>query len=70
MHAAEDTNLKLIETELRFISRHANNLPTDDHESVHEISLAVNSALTALAEYRLGLQPACEEIPAGVALAA
>jgi hypothetical protein len=65
MHTAEDQNLKLIETELRFISRHACNLLTDDHESVHEIGLAVESALRALTEYKLGLEPACEEVPPG-----
>lgn len=70
MDAAADRNLQLIETELRFISRHAGNIHTDDHQSVHEIGLAVESALRALAEYRLSLQPAREEIPPGVTLAA
>lgn len=70
MGAAADKTLNLIETELRFISRHAANVVTDDHQSVHEIGLAVESALRALFEYRLSLEPACEEVPAGVALAA
>lgn len=70
MCAAEDKHLTLVETELRFISRHAENLQTDDHQMIHEIGLAVESALRALFEYRLSLEPACEEVPAGVALAA
>jgi hypothetical protein len=65
MHAV-DRNLSLIETELRFIACHVQNMETSDYEAQHEIDMAVQAALQALFEYRLSLEPACEEIPAGV----
>jgi hypothetical protein len=69
MHdAAEDKNLKLVESELRFISRHVQAVRTDDFGAVDEIGMAVESALRALFEYKLSVQPdTAEEIPAGVA---
>jgi hypothetical protein len=69
--ALQDTNLKLIETELRFIGRHVQTIEGaggSDFEAVDEIGMAVESALRALAEYKLSIQPASEEIPAGVTL--
>lgn len=67
MHAAEDKNLKLIESELRFISRHVQTVRADDFEAVDEIGMAVESALRALHEYKLSVQPdTTEEVPAGV----
>ena len=61
-------HLETIEAELRFISRHANNSMEGNYDAVDEISMAVNSALRALCEYRLSLQPARDEIPADVTL--
>jgi hypothetical protein len=64
---AEDNNLKLIESELKFISRHVQTIEGaggSDFEAVDEICLAVNSALRALAEYKLSLQPDAEAIAA------
>lgn len=63
MHA-EDKNLKLIESELKSIRRSAGH--SSDYETADYIGRAVASALQALAEYKLSLEPACEEIPAGV----
>ena len=69
MHAAEDKNLSLIESELRFIRRHVQGF-SSDFDRTDEIGMAVESALRALREYELSLQPACEEVPAGVPIAA
>jgi len=66
MTTAEAKALQLIETELRFISRSANNVETSDHDAIHEISLAVNSALRAIHELKLEQEPAVEDIPSGV----
>lgn len=62
---AADKNLNLIESELKFIARHVQNMLTEDYEAQHEIDTAIDSALQALFEYKLSLEPACEEIPAG-----
>lgn len=70
---AADKNLSLIESELKFIRRHIQTVEgagRSDFEAVDEIGMSVESALLALFEYRLGLEPACEEVPAGVPLAA
>lgn len=65
-----DRNLALIETELRFIARHAQTIEGNggsDYERIDELGLAVESALRALHEYKLSIQTnATEEIPAGV----
>lgn len=61
-------DLETIEAELRFISRHANDAIEGNDDAVHEISMAVQSALRALCEYRLSLQPTCDEIPPDVRL--
>jgi hypothetical protein len=66
MTAAE---LQKIETELSFISRTAGRIEgagEDDWQATDAIQRAVN----AIREMLLDMQPACEEIPAGVALAA
>lgn len=61
-----DKNLSLIESELKFISRHAQTVE-GNFEVVAEIGMAVESALRALHEYKLSIQPdATEEIPEGV----
>lgn len=66
MHAAEDRNLKLIESELRFIACHVQTVD-GNFDVVDEIGMAVESALRALHEYRLSIQPdTTEEIPKGV----
>lgn len=69
MNAAEDKNPTLIENELRFIRRHVQSID-GNFDAVDEIGMAVESALRALHEYNLSLQPACEEVPAGVPMAA
>ena len=69
MQAAEDKHLILIEQEMRFIRRHVQGF-SSDFDRADEIGMAVESALRALREYGLGLQPACEEVPAGVPPAA
>ena len=69
MHASDDKNLALIEQELRFIRRHVQGFKSD-FDRADEIGMAVESALSALHEYHLSLQPACEEVPAGVPIAA
>ncbi|MBC7933536.1 MAG: hypothetical protein H7Z38_23495 [Rubrivivax sp.] len=72
MHAA-DKNLRIIDQELRFIARHSQAIEgagSSDFETVDELNMAVGSALRALAEYRLSLEPTCEAVPAGVAVAA
>ena len=69
MHTAQDKNLALVEQELRFIRRHVQGF-TSDFDRADEIGMAVESALRALGEYKLSLQPACEEVPSGVPLAA
>lgn len=66
-----DKNLRLLEQELKFIARHVQTIEganSHDFETVDEIAMATNSALRALAEHNLSMQPAAEEIPAGVAL--
>lgn len=67
-----DRNLALIESELRFIARHAQTIEGSggsDYERIDELGLAVESALRALFEYKLSIQPdATEEIPEGVSL--
>lgn len=68
MQAAEDKNLELLESELKTIRRAAEH--PADYEAADVIGRAVESALCALFEYRLSLEPACEEVPAGAALAA
>ena len=68
MADSENKNLNLIEAELKAIRRTAEH--TGDYEAADYIGRAVESALRALFEYRLELQPACEEIPADVRLAA
>ena len=73
MATLEDRNLSLIETELAFIRCHVQRIEgagREDFETVDEIGMSVESALRALEEYKLSLQPACEEILAGVPLAA
>lgn len=55
-----DKNLTLIAAELKFIRRHVQSIECsrgDDFETVDEIVMAVQSALAALEEYELGLQP-------------
>jgi hypothetical protein len=66
MTTAKAKALQLIETELRFISRSANNVETSGHEAIHEISLAINSALRAIHELKLEQEPTGEGIPSGV----
>lgn len=71
MNAAADKHLKSIEAELRFIARHIQQIEgngSSDFEKVDELAMAVNAAKDALFELRLEMQPAKEEIPAGVAL--
>jgi hypothetical protein len=73
MTTAGDKNLSIIETESKFIARQSQKIEgagREDFEAVDEIGMAVESALRALEEYKLSLQPACEEIPSGVPLAA
>jgi hypothetical protein len=67
----QEAALKRVEAELRFIAREASSIEGNggsDFEKVDEICIAVNAALDALFGLRLSLEPACEEIPAGVAL--
>lgn len=64
MRAAEDKNLSLIESELKSIRRTAEH--SSDYETADYIGRAVASALQALSEYKLNIEPACEDIPAGV----
>jgi hypothetical protein len=66
MYAAADKNFSIIEAELKFIRRHVSNIQTDDYEAQRDIDMAVESALRALFEHKLNLEPACEEVPAGV----
>jgi hypothetical protein len=69
MSNPEDKNLALIEQELRFIRRHVQGFDAD-FDRADEIGMSVESALRALREYELSLQPACEEVPADVPIAA
>jgi hypothetical protein len=69
MHTAEDKNLELIESELRFISRHSQQIE-GNFDVVDELAMAIESALRALFEYKLSLEPEVTEEAAGVALAA
>lgn len=65
MHA-EDKNLQLIESELKFIARHVQTVE-GNYVVVDEVAMAAESALRALHEYKLSIQPdTTEEIPAGV----
>lgn len=64
MQTAEDRNLKIIASELSFISRHVQTIEGaggHDFEAVDEIAMSVHSALRALEEYKLSLQPAATE---------
>ena len=73
MYAAADKNLKLISQELAFIRRHVHTIECsrgEYFETVDRIALAVQSALEALDEYKLSLEPEVTEEAAGVALAA
>lgn len=61
---SEDRNLARIAAELRFISRQVQTIEPVrgcDFETVDEIAMAVRSALDALEEYDLSLQPATTE---------
>ena len=69
MADTKDKNLSLIERELRFIARHSQQIE-GSFDVVHDINLAIVSALRALDEYTLSQQPACEEIPVGLPVAA
>ena len=70
MTTASDKHLRILESELRFITRAVNSLQTSDFEAVDDINRALRSAKQALEEYGLSLQPAHEDIPADVPLAA
>ena len=66
MTEIKDTNLELIERELKFIARQAQCIEgarREDFERVDEIGMAIESALRALEEYKLSLQPAIDEFP-------
>lgn len=55
-----------LEAELKFSRRHVNNLNTQDFEEVDELNMSFDAMRDALDALRLELEPACEEIPAGV----
>ena len=60
MHAAADTNLEAVASELRFIRRHVQTIECtrgDDFECVDQIVLSVNEALAALEAHALSLSP-------------
>jgi prefoldin subunit 5 len=63
---AEDKNLRTLEAELRFILRHLQTIE-GNFETVDELSMSAHSALRAVEEIKLAQQPACEEMPEGVA---
>lgn len=66
MATTKDKNLPIIEHELNFIRRHIQRIEgagREDFETVDEIGMAIESALRALAEHRLDLQPSEEEFP-------
>lgn len=59
-----EKNLNLIEAELRFISRQLGRVEGangNDFETVDELAMAAASALRALFEYKLSLQPEVTE---------
>ncbi len=61
-----EKKLNIIEQELRFIARHSQTIEGSggsDFEAVDEINMAVNSALRALHELKLSLQPASDDMP-------
>ena len=66
----KDKNLVLIESELNLLRRHMKNILTEDFDAVDEAEMSISSALLALDEYRLSLQPARGEILGDEALAA
>jgi hypothetical protein len=71
MTTAADNNLRIVEQELRFIGRHSNTIEGGcgaDFEAMDEINMAVESALRALHEYQLSLQPLNKDAPASVPL--
>lgn len=65
-----DKHLQILEQELRFIARHVQTIDGTgaDFDKADELAVVTNSALRALAEYNLSLQPDAEAVPAGVAL--
>ena len=73
MQTAEQKAIAVLEAELKFMRRHLPNVHgegREDFETLDEIGMSLESAAQALEELKLALQPACEEIPAGVPLVA
>ncbi len=71
MTTTKDKNLNIIETELKFVARQAQLIEgsgSEDYETVDEIGMAIQSALRALTEYKLSLEPVAEEFPSEIAM--
>jgi hypothetical protein len=61
-----DKSLAILEHEINFIARQMRKIEgqnSDEFNAIDEINMALNSARQALADYKLSLAPAAEEIP-------